>query len=52
VKFAVTVAFPEESVTVVDRLVALVIVAVSVVTVQFTKAYPFDATATIEDAVP
>lgn len=47
VKLAVTVAFPEVSFMVVDAALALVMVAVPVVTFHPANVYPADAAAVI-----
>ena len=52
VKFAWTVASPEVRVTVVERAVALAMVAVPLVTVQLTKEYPVFGDAVMVVAAP
>jgi hypothetical protein len=51
-KFAVTVALPEVSVTVVESAVGVTMVAVPLVTVQLTKLYPVFAAAVMVAATP
>ena len=52
VKLAWTVALPEVRVTVVERAVALAMVAVPLVTVQLTKEYPTPGEAVMVVAAP